>query len=163
MPPSSRMSIDDDIFGKHLPDDHIYDDLTYEHLAQVYETLQEDTAEGYYSLLIIDDFQQSLKDKNIVNMLGKIIVKMRHLRCSVILLQQNLQALAKPLRELISNIICFDIGKSQLTKVFHEIAQLPRENFDMLVNYAFEKPHDWLLVNLHKSKSVYKGFDRIVF
>lgn len=163
IPPNSRESIENDIYGKNLPEDQIQDTLSVEGLMDIYTRLQESSAEGYNSILIIDDFQAQMKDADIVKALQKIITKMRHLRCSVWLLQQNFQALAKPLRELASNIIIYNLGKSQLTKLFDEVIELPQNKYQELIDLAFKEKHDWLLFNLHRSKKIYRMFDEIIF
>jgi hypothetical protein len=88
---------------------------------------------------------------------------MRHLRTSIFILNQNFQALHKPLRELASNIIFFNLGRSQLEKIFYELIQLDKTKYQNLIDIAFQDPHDYLLVNLHKSRSIYKNGDRIIF
>jgi len=159
MPSNSRESIDNDIFGKNLPEDQLFDTLTPENLAQVYAEVQEHSKEKYNTLIIIDDFQVALKDPLIIKTLEKLVTKMRHLRCTIFLLQQNFQALAKPLRELCSNLICFNLGKSQLDKIFDEILQIDKEKYQQIIDICFKDPHDWILINLHKSRSIYKQFD----
>jgi hypothetical protein len=163
MPENSRTSIENDIFTKHLPADQLYDTLTEEGLIEIYEKLQESSKEKENSMLIIDDFQAQLKEKDIIKVLQKIITKMRHLRCTIFLLQQNFQALQKPLRELVSNLIIFNVGKSQLEKIFQEIVQLDKEKYEKLIQVAFVEPHDWILINFHRSKKIYRMFDEIVF
>lgn len=163
MPESSRSSIENDIFTKHLPADQLYDTLTEEGLTDVYERLQESSKEKENSLLIIDDFQAQLKEKDIIKVLQKIVTKMRHLRSTIFLLQQNFQSLQKPLRELVSNLVIFDVGKSQLSKIFLEIVQMDKEKFEKLVKVAFVESHDWILINFHRSKKIYRMFDEIVF
>jgi len=95
--------------------------------------------------------------------LQKIVTKMRHLRTTIFLLQQNFQALQKPLRELVSNLIIFNVGKSQLEKIFNEIVQMDKEKYEKLIKIAFVEPHDWILINFHRSKKIYRMFDEIVF
>ena len=163
IPPNSRASIENDIYGKNLPEDQIYDTLTEEGLTDIYNRLQESTSEGYNSILIIDDFQAQMKEANIVKALQKIITKMRHLRVSIWLLQQNFQALTKSLRELASNLIIYNLGKSQLTKIFDEVIELPKDKYQELIDLAFKEKHDWLLFNFHRSKKVYRMFDEIIF
>lgn len=163
IPPNSRESIENDIYGKNLPADQIYDTLSEEGLMDIYEKLRESSSEGYNSILIVDDFQAQMKDANIVKALQKIITKMRHLRCSVWLLQQNFQALAKPLRELASNLIVYNLGKSQMTKLLDEVVELPPNKYQDLIDLAYKEKHDWLLFNLHRSKKVYRMFDEIIF
>ena len=162
MPANSRASIENDIYGKHLPSEQLFDTLTLENITQVYEEVQEHSKEKWHSLIIIDDFQVSLKDPQIIKVLQKIITKMRHLRCSIFLLQQNFQALAKPLRELVSNLITFNLGKSQLEKIFDECIQMDKDKYQEIIDVCFTDPHDWILINLHKSRTVYRMFDQIV-
>ena len=161
MPLNSRESIDNDIYGKNLPEDQLFNTLTEEDLLRVYEELQEHSSNCHHSLLVIDDFQSQLKDPSIIKILQKIITKMRHLRCSVFLLQQNFQALAKPLRELVSNVLTFNLGKSQMEKLLDEVVELNKTQYDELLKLAFQDPHDYLLFNLHKSRSIYRNFDLI--
>ena len=162
MPTNSRASIENDIYGKHLPSEQLFDALTLENITQVYEEVQELSKEKWHSLLIIDDFQVALKDPHIIKVLQKIITKMRHLRCTIFLLQQNFQALAKPLRELVSNLITFNLGKSQLEKIFDEVIQLDKDKYQQIIDLCFHDPHDWILINLHKSRTIYRMFDQLV-
>ena len=161
MPANSRASIENDIYGKNLPPEQLFDTLTLENLTEVYEAIQENSKEGYNSLIVIDDFQVSLKDPHIIKVLQKIITKMRHLRVTIFLLQQNFQALVKPLRELVSNLVVFNLGKSQLEKIFEEVIQLDKDKYQQIIDISFKDPHDWLLINLHKSRKIYRMFDEI--
>ena len=161
MPENSRQSIENDIFGKHLPEDQLFNELTMENLFSVYERLQENSNEKEFSLLIIDDFQAQLKDTDIVQVLQRIITKMRHLRTTVFLLQQNYMALNKGLRQIVSNIILFNVGKSQLTQIFDEAIQLEKHKYQQLIDLAFRDRHDWILINLNGSKKIYRMFDEI--
>ena len=163
MPENSRSSIENDIFTKHLPAEQLYDTLTEEGLTEIYERLQESSKQKENSLLVVDDFQAQLKEPAIVKVLQKIITKMRHLRCTIFLLQQNFQALQKPLRELVSNLVIFNVGKSQLSKIFEEIVQMEKEKYEKLIQVSFIEPHDWILINFHRSKKIYRMFDEIVF
>lgn len=162
IPQNSRQSIDNDIYGKHLPEDQLYDELTVENLNEVYENLQESSNDNEYSLLIIDDFQTQLKDVEILSILKKIVTKMRHLRCSIWLLQQNFQALDKSLRELLSNVIVFDVGKSQLEKLFEEVLTINKKLYNQLIDFVFINNHDWICININGNKNIYKMFDKII-
>lgn len=162
IPEGSRLSIENDFLGQNLPPDKLYDDLTIDTITDVYERLQEESKEKHTSLLIIDDFNASLKQKDIIKVLQKIITKHRHLRTTIFLLQQNFQALAKPLRELITNIIFFDLGKSQLSKIFDEALQIKQEMFEDIVEKCFKNPHDWVCINL-RSRRIYTNFDEVLF
>jgi hypothetical protein len=86
---------------------------------------------------------------------------MRHLRTTTWLIQQNFQALVKQLREVVSNLVMFNLGKSQNQKIFDELIQLDKDKYNDLVKLAFQDPHDWILINLNKSKKIYRMFDEI--
>jgi DNA replication protein DnaC len=70
IPSSSRSSIDNDIFGKNLPEDQLYDDLSVSNLEELYEKLKSNTALEENSLVLVDDFQSVYKDKDVSKRIG---------------------------------------------------------------------------------------------
>jgi len=163
IPENSRSSIDNDIYGKHIPSGDLYSTLTQDGLYEVYDKLQENSSEGEFSFLLIDDFQAQLKDPQILLVLQKIITKMRHLRVTIFLLNQNFQALQKSLRELITNLIVFNVGKSQLNKIFDEVVQMDKNKYQDLIDLAFQNKNDWLAINVNGSRNIYRMFDKIIY
>ena len=157
IPEVSRKSIDNDIFGKELAGDSIYDDLNTSTLDEIYGKVEDNSMNNENSLVIIDDFQTKLKTKEISEKLEKFIIKIRHLHCSVFILQQNFNKLPKNSRQLISNLIFYNIGKSQLQQLFDEVFPLSKTEFQELIKTCFVNPHDWLCLNLRSNK-IYKGF-----
>lgn len=163
IPSTSRESIENDIYGKQLPESDLYDDLTEETLAEVMDKLEENSSNGEFTLLLIDDFQAALKNPNIINILQKIVTRMRHLRTSIFILQQNFQKLSKFLRELVTNVITFNVGKSQLDKLFDEVVQLDKNKYQNLIDLAFQNKNDWIAINVNGSRNIYRMFDKINF
>lgn len=161
IPATSRESIENDIYGRYIPDEDLYDDLTEETLDEVLEKITERSSNGEYTLLLIDDFQAALKNPVIINTLQKIITRMRHLRTTIFLLQQNFQKLAKFLRELVTNVITFNIGKSQLNKLFDEVVQMDKNKYQELIDLAFVNKNDWIAINVNGSRNIYRMFDKI--
>jgi hypothetical protein len=157
MPSLSRKSMKDDIFEKELNPDDMYDDLTAETLEHIYKKIVENSENKENTMVIIDDFAERLKIKSISLMLDKYITKFRHLHCSIFILSQNYFKLPKNSRQLINNLIFFNLGKSQLLQIFDEIMKLSKDDFKCLLNYAFQDPHDWLCLNL-KNNRIFKGF-----
>ena len=161
IPEGSRMSIDNDFLGRNIPADQLFGEISPEILEGIYERMKEEAKEGYKSLLIIDDFGAMLKDKNLTRSLAKIITKIRHLKTSVWLLQQNLKQLPKLLRELVSNVIFFDLGKSQLQFLFDELIPLSKDNFERVSDYLFggeNDTHSYGVINT-RTRKLYKGID----
>jgi DNA replication protein DnaC len=163
IPAGSRRSIENDIYGKNLPSADLYDTLTEENLDEVIEKIEEAAEEGENTLLIIDDFQAALKDPDVLARLQKIVTRMRHMRTTIFILQQNFQKMAKFLRELVTNVITFNTGKSQLTKLFEETVQIDKDKFQALTDIAFRDKNDWIAINVNGARNIYRGFDRIVF
>jgi thymidine kinase len=163
IPTGSRRSIENDIYGKHLPDADLYDTLTEENLDEVIEKLEESSDNEENTLLIIDDFQAALKDPDVLARLQKIVTRMRHMRTTIFILQQNFQKMAKFLRELVTNVITFNVGKSQLNKLFDETVQIDKDKYQALVDLAFKEKNDWIAINVNGNRNIYKGFDRIIF
>ena len=159
MPPNSRASLNNDIFSK-LPQEQVYDDLNENILNDIYDKLKENSNDGYYSLLIIDDFQNMFKQYE--KQLQKIILKMRHIRTTIFLLQQNVKSLPRNLRLIVSNYITFDLGKSQMMDLFDESIQLDKNKFQEIMDLGFQQKYDWLLINL-RNKNIYAKFDRIIY
>jgi Cdc6-like AAA superfamily ATPase len=143
MPSNSRASLENDIFSQ-LPNDQVFDDINEEVLNNIYERTKEDSKEGYFSLLIIDDFQNMFKNHSIEKQLQKLILKMRHLKLSTFLLQQNIKSLPRNLRLLVSNYITFDLGKSQMMDLFDESIQLDKNKFNQIMDLGFKEKYDWL-------------------
>lgn len=160
MPSQSRASVKDNWLERNIPSQYFRDEISVEILQDILIDLKENTKNKEFSMVIIDDFGSDLKNKFIVKQLQKMILSMRHLRCSFWLLQQNFQQLSKPLREIATNFITYDIGKSQLEKLFDESIQLKKDKFLELTNLAFDKPHQWICLNT-KTKRFFKEFDEI--
>ncbi len=136
--------------------------MTAENLENLYEILKSNKEYGENSLVLIDDLQNILKDKDIARILEKIIIKLRHINTSIILLQQNFGKLSKKMRSLIYNIIVFDLGKEELDNVFQEVIKKNKNEFTELVEFCFNERHDWVCVNT-KSRKIYKKFDEVLF
>ena len=162
IPTGSRRSIENDIYGKHLPDADLYDALTANNLDEVIEKLEENAENEENTLIIIDDFQSALKDPDVLARLQKIVTRMRHMRTTIFILQQNFQKMAKFMRELVTNVITFNVGKSQLDKLFEETVQLDKNKFQALIDLAFQERNDWIAINVNGNRNVYRMFDRIV-
>jgi thymidine kinase len=162
IPTGSRRSIENDIYGKHLPEADLYDALTADNLDEVIEKLEENAENEENTLIIIDDFQSALKDPDVLARLQKIVTRMRHMRTTIFILQQNFQKMAKFMRELVTNVITFNVGKSQLDKLFEETVQLDKNKFQALIDLAFQERNDWIAINVNGNRNVYRMFDRII-
>jgi hypothetical protein len=86
---------------------------------------------------------------------------MRHLKTSILLLAQNIYQNPKKWREVATNLICFDLGKSQMEKIFNEFFDYKKEQFDEIMK-LYKNPWDYLLLNL-KYKRLFFDFNEVIF
>jgi type IV secretory pathway VirB4 component len=88
-----------------LPNDQLYDDLTIENLDEIHDKMIENKKNGENTFLLIDDFQQKLKEPAIAKKLEQVIIRYRHLNSTVIFLQQNYNKCHQAIRIICSNLI----------------------------------------------------------
>lgn len=161
MPESSRASLQPNIFEK-LPEEQLFEELNGDTISQVYDEVKELSNDGKRCLIVYDDVQAKLKDKFVLNKLKHIIANQRHLHVVNLIMCQNFFALHKSLRELVSNVVLFKLGKSQTDKIFDELIELHRDKFDEIRRLVFNEKYNWMFINLG-SQRIYKKFDEIIF
>ena len=67
----------------------MHDELTYEVLDDILESVKEDAEERYNSRLILDDVTATLKNKELQTLLIRTIYNRRHYRLSIMILVQS--------------------------------------------------------------------------
>ena len=144
---NSRTSIKGSFFDKNIDDSQIFDELNIENLNEVYERVKEDAVEGYKSLIIFDDVQKQLKDKDVEKQLLHMTNNRRHLGLSLWLANQNYFALPKQVRFGLTDIFLFNVSKKELENINDEQLELPRELFHNVVKLCFKNPHDFMYIN----------------
>jgi hypothetical protein len=163
IPENSLNSIDpkDNIFSKHLDPEDIYHTYDVDTLNEIYGKIEDNASEGYYSLLLIDDWGNLLKNKAEAKILQSMFLKNRHLRLSVFILVQNFYMLGKGIREITNNAILFNTNKSMNEKFFNEMMDIKKDDF-YKITHMLPTTHDYVLVSL-KHKKIYINWNEIVF
>lgn len=163
IPENSLNSIDpkDNIFTKHLEPEDIYHTYDVDTLQEIYEKIQDNASEGYYSLLLVDDMGNQLKNKEEAKILQSMFLKNRHLRLSIFMLCQNFFQMPKIVREITNNAILFNTNKSMNEKFFNEMMNVKKENFDELMKLC-PTTHDYILISL-KHKKIFCNWNEIIF
>jgi GTPase SAR1 family protein len=163
IPENSMNSIHDkdNVFKKYLDPDNIYHNYDIETLNEIYEKIEENASEGYYSLLLIDDFGNLLKSKQEAKILQSMFLKNRHLRLTAFVLCQNFYQMPKNIREITNNAILFNTNKSMNEKFFNEMVNIKRDDFHTLMT-LLPTTHDYILVSL-KHKKIYHNWNEIIF
>lgn len=162
MPEASFRSINekDNPFLK-LDPENVYHEFNADILSEIYTKVEDDAAEGYFSLLIVDDYGASIKQKDIEHVLQLMFLKQRHLRLSTFVLVQNFYMVPKKLREVTGNLVMFNTSKSQNFKIFKELFDLKEEQFRQLL-HLIPTAHDYVLLNL-KYKRMFVDWNEVSF
>jgi GTPase SAR1 family protein len=149
MPQTSRASMKDNIF-ESLPDDQLFEGVTFENLSTVYNQLLENSEGGKLSLLVFDDCQAYLKNKEVEVNLLHIIANRRHLKTSVCIVAQNYIKIPLDIRKSFTQMAIFNINKEEWKYVFDENINVPKLEFDNVLKEfkktKKEEPNTFLFV-----------------
>lgn len=165
IPSGSLLSIadKDNIFDKHIPAEDMFNEYTEQNLETIYNKLVENAEHEMHSLVVIDDFGSQFRtQKKCEIILNKIIIRMRHLRCAVFLLAQGLTQLPLKWRQLATNLLTYNLGKSAMGRVFDEFFDFEKAQFAKVMT-QFKNPHDFLLLNLKHKKIYNQHFHELSF
>ena len=69
-------------------------------------------------------------------------------------------SIPKEIRKLFNNVVMWKPSKTEFINLFEELFETKKDLALDIMNYAYEKPHDWLLLNV-PSQRMFKGFDEI--
>jgi hypothetical protein len=151
------------VFINNIPDECLYHDYNESILEELYGKLLEHANNNEFSLLLIDDYGAMFrKDKLAEVVLNRMITKMRHLKTTIMLLAQNIYQLPKRWREVATNLITYNLGKSQMGKIFDEFYDYKESQFNQIMK-LYKEPHDWLILNLKHKRLFYKFDAEVVF
>lgn len=161
-PAASFASVKNHPFEKH---DKIYHELTIDNLADLRKELlerkeeMEEDDEPEYSLVLIDDFANDLKDKGIQKMLNSMLIKARHLNCGFIFTLQSIIYMPKILRRQISFATIFKPRNSEEWSVIREeLLQKNEADAKKIFDYVFNEPYQHLGIDTFEGK-LYKNFN----
>ena len=171
-PQSSFLSVIKHPFEKH---DKVYHELTVDLLMNIYQQLNElkegkdktdsdsdSEPEIEYNCIIIDDFADTLKDKDIERMLNMMIIKARHLRCAFIFTLQSYYYMPKIFRKQITYITIFKPKNvAEFDSIAHELLNLNKDDGLKLYNYIYDADYSHLDLDTVQNK-VYKNFNELI-
>jgi len=145
--------------------ENVYHELTYSVLEDIYNELielKEKEKKPVYSLIIIDDMASSLKDKGILTMLNRMIIKARHINCCFFFTLQSYYYFPKILRKQITYITMFK------PKNIEEFYSITKELFNMnqddslkLYDYVFDANYNHLDIDT-VTNEYYKNFNKLL-
>ena len=185
-PSASFSSLEKHPFEKH---DKVYHELTTENLENIYKLLvsikngddkneknkekkkvydddeevdsteEEEEKEIQYSVCVIDDFADSLKDVAIQKQLNKMLIKARHLCCGFIFTLQSYLYFPKMLRKQLTYISIFKTKNvEEWYSIANELLNLKKDDALVVFNYVFSKPYAHLDIDT-TTNQLYKNFN----
>jgi len=114
-----------------------------------------------YSLIIIDDMADSLKNNDILKQLNKMIIKARHIMCSFIIPIQSYYYMPKILRKQLTYITIFKPKNvEEWNSIGKELLNLNKDDSLKLFDYIFDEPYTHLDIDLVNNKC-YKNFNQL--
>jgi GTPase SAR1 family protein len=137
MPTTSRQSMKNNVFSE-LPDNQLFEGVTFENLSEVYEQLVESAKREERSLLVFDDVQSYLKQREIETNLLHVISNRRHLRCSLFVIAQNYTKVPKQIRMAMTDLFTFSVTKQQYKDIFEELVNVDKGQFEEVLK-AYKK------------------------
>jgi len=159
-PRKSMDSVKNNIFDK-LPEDQIYNELTYENLNEVLEKIQ-DTPKNENNAIIMDDMGAYLKQPETKQLFKMILMNKRHLSLSLFVLQQTYISIEKDLRKLFDNFFIYKVNKNELQNIFEEIVESHKDKALEISKIVYDKPYQFLFIH-PDSQRLFKSFDELIF
>lgn len=161
IPPTSRASIENSFFEKHLPEENIYDELTFDSLEEVQQRVEENSANGFQTLIIFDDVQKQLKENDIRKLILHLNNNKRHLKLSMWVMLQNYTKLDKQVRMNLTDLIVFKVSKPELQNIFEEHIELDQNVFKDIQKLLYKEPYDFMYINTN-SQRIFSNFNEII-
>lgn len=114
-----------------------------------------------YSVVIIDDFADELKQNDIQKFLKKFLIKTRHLCVAFIFLIQSYYLYPKQLRKMITNISIFKPQNvEEWNSLCKEIVNLNQEDANKLFDFIYNEPYTHLDIDTIRN-IYYKNFNQL--
>ena len=111
-----------------------------------------------YSLVIIDDMANQLKEKTTVAKLNAMLIKARHLNCHFIFTVQSYLYFPKILRKQLTWVSIFSgvRNKEEWSTITKELLKMSEQDAKQLYDYVFDKPYQHLDIDCFEEK-IYKN------
>ena len=165
IPRSSLRSIRGDPY-KTIDDENIYDDLDEEFLDYVLEKAEENSSQGYRTLVVIDDGSSKLKaNKVIIDKLTLLVHKHRHLALSMFILVQDLVSVPLGIRKNISQLFYFKPSNEKSNIIFRDefMGLFTKDETNSILKFVFKKKGDFLNIKLQAEPvEYYRNFNKLI-
>jgi Poxvirus A32 protein len=158
-PQQSMDSVKDPIFSA-LPENQIFNELSYENLENVLDMIK-NSDDDESSCIIFDDMGAYLKQKETLALLKEMMMNKRHLHLSIFFLVQTYYSCPKELRKLFNNLFIYKVNQSEMLSIVEETVELDKKYIAKLLKIVYDKPHTFLFLNV-ESQRMFRNFDEIL-
>ena len=157
MTTSRRVS--DPVFEKLDPSKLIHE-FDEEVLDDLLGKLEGNKDEDETSLVIIDDWASSLKEKEIEKRLNHICANCRHLNTILFILVQSFRFLPNKVRKMFSDVVLVGRPKNkmEIQNLADEVFFMDTKDVKQLMKYTFRNKHDFMWIG---EKSIYRNYQRL--
>jgi hypothetical protein len=123
--------------------------------------VDEEDIKPQYSVCIIDDFADALKNLDIQKQLNKMLIKARHICCGFIFTLQSFHYFPKILRKQLTYCSIFKPKNiEEWYSIANEILNLNKDDALKLYDYCFNEPYAHLDIDTTNNK-IYKNFNEL--
>ena len=158
-PPNSRASIKND-FWSVLPEEQIYDELNIETLTEAYQMAEANAAEGFRTLIVLDDVQKSLKGEA-EKLLLHMVNNRRHAGLSIWMACQTYKSIPRQVRQGLSSLFIFKIQKGEMATIFEEQVEISDNIYKAILDISYKKPHDFIFIDTN-SQNIFVNWDKVI-
>ena len=153
-------SMKENIFDD-LPPEQVYNELNDQTLESIIDQISGWSDENENTVIVIDDFATSLKNKAVTRLINQICANRRHYKTSIILSVQWLNSISLNMRKQINYIIAFKFkNNKELRCVADEFTKYDYNEFQEIAEYVFDKPYEFMVIDRDNNR-IFKKFNEI--
>ena len=160
---TSLRSITGDPFGS-IDSSQFYDEFNEEFLCEMRIKVEENSENNKDTLIVIDDACNRLK--SMTNEFCNLLLVHRHLRFSLIILNQCPIQIPLTIRGCLSGVFLFKMSNKKRSDLIHEeyMSQLTKEEYRKLEKWVYRKKGDLLFINFKEIPYRYwRNFKELTF
>lgn len=154
-----------DSFVKKISPKRFLTEITPGALQQIGEEAKENQES---TLILIDDMIVDIaRDKELKNVLKRMIFNRRHMRCYIILITQRFREIPFNIRSMADSIFFWNFNNKKETEALFEdfINDFTKKEYYDLIKYMISNNssgHDFLYINVPRNK-YYRNFNELIF
>jgi hypothetical protein len=164
-PMASFLSVEDHPFSEH-EEGRVFHELTEDVLESIFDELKirkTEKEKPEYSIVIVDDMADSLKQNDIEKKLNQMLMKARHLQCAFIFTLQSYYYFPKILRKQLTNITIFKPKNAEeWSSIAKELLHMNKDDGNTVYDYVYSEPYSHLDIDTVDNK-YYKNFNLLTF